>query len=72
MVRPSLGAKLRMMFAVCSFVESLNFTAASMMVVTDWFNVRVDGFGLVEVSLFFFHCFDGLKLLTHQSGIPLL
>ena len=35
MVRPALGAKLRMMFAVYSFVESLNFTAALMMVVTE-------------------------------------
>ena len=35
MVRPVLGAKLRMMFAVYSFVESLNFTAALLMVVTE-------------------------------------
>ena len=49
MVRPAFGAKLRMMFAVYSFVESLNFNAALMMVVTDWFYVRVDEYGLVEV-----------------------
>ena len=38
-----------MMIAVSSFVESLNFNAALMMVVTDWFYVRVDEYGLVEV-----------------------
>ena len=38
-----------MMFAVCSFVESLNFNAALMMVVTDWFSVRVDELGSFEV-----------------------
>ena len=38
-----------MMFAVSSFVESLNFNAALMMVVTDWFNVRVDELGSFEV-----------------------
>ena len=35
MVRPAFGAKLRMMFAVHSFVESLNFNAALMMAVTE-------------------------------------
>ena len=61
-----------MMFAVCSFVESLNFNAALMMVLTDWFNVRVDELGSFEVSSVLLLCFDGLKLLTHQSGRILL
>ena len=38
-----------MMFAVHGFILSLNFNAALMMVVTDWFYVRVDEYGLVEV-----------------------
>ena len=62
-----------MMFAVYSFVESLNFTAALMMVVTELVLVYVSVNEVYSKCLsFFFTCFDGLKLFTYQSDLQLL